>query len=315
MPLSDQQAAAREQAIGSSEVAALFNCHPHLSRFELWHRKAGNLPAPPSSRWATWGNVLEPAIAKAIAAEQGWEFRKVRRYIRHPRVRGMGCSLDYEVKATAREVAADAGEIGILEVKNVDRFIFNRWPDGAAPLHFELQLQHQLACAGRRNWAALGALVGGNSPLVLTYRRHAGAIVKIEREIAAFWQSIEARVEPQPDFERDYLTVAQLYGTAKEGSIRDFRGDQQLSALCAQYAEAQLSEKKTKTEKGAIKAQILEHIRDTETAITDGFKVCASEVPGGPVAASERKAYRSFRVLTLGGVEYGARDDATQNGS
>ena len=176
-------------------------------------------------------------------------------------------------------------------------------------------MQHQLACLPRRTWAALGVLIGGNTPLVLTYHRHVGAIARIEREVTLFWRSIKDGAAPEPDFERDYLTVAQLYGTAKEGSIRDFRGDRQLATLCAQYAEAQLSEKTTKATKGAIKARILERIRDTETAITDGFKVCASEVPGGPVAASERAGYRSFRVLTLGGFEYGNRTDATQNGS
>lgn len=311
MPLSEQQAAARANAIGASEVAALFNCHPHLSRFELWHRKAGNLPEAQGGKWAPWGDLLEPVIAKAIAREQGWAVRKVRRYCPHPWLIGMGCSPDFEVS----ESQAVPAFSGLLEIKNVDRMVYHRWPDGAAPLHFELQVQHQLACLPRRTWAALGVLVGGNTPLVLTYHRHAGAIKRIEIEVSRFWQSVQAGTAPEPDFERDYLTVAQLYGTATEGSIRDFRGDKQLAALCADYAQAQLDEKATKAKKGAAKARILEHIRDTETAITDGFKVCASEVPGGPVAASERAGYRSFRVLTLRGVEYGNGTDATENGS
>jgi putative phage-type endonuclease len=294
MPLSDQQAEARKGALGASEVPALFNEHPHLTRWELWQRKAGALPEPDAeSLPALWGNELEPAIARGIAKQEGWRIRKVHRAVAHPTIARFGASLDYEILATPTAV---------LEIKNVDRFVFSRWPDGKPPLAFELQVQAQLACA-RRGRGVLGVLVGGNTPLVLTYERHPGAIARIEREVVAFWQSIDAGQAPEPDFELDYEAVAVLYGQATPGSIKDFRGDHQLAALCADYRDAAAARKDGEQRAREAKAKILMHIRDTETAITDGFKVSASVVPAGFVEGYQRKEYRAFAVRSIGGGE------------
>lgn len=302
MPLSDEQRAGRAGILGASEVPALFNASPHLSRWELWQRKAGNLPDEHDAGLpAMWGDLLEPVIAKGIARDQGWRIRKVKRHIPHPTVQRFGASLDYE--ACDPDVDYKHGWPAALEIKNVDRFVYARWPDGAPPLHFQLQVQAQLACAVGKERSYLGVLIGGNTPLVLTYWRHPGAIGKIEREVAAFWQSIDADEPPDIDFERDYQAVAQLYNNAAPDSIRDFRGDHQLAALCAEYAIAQKAEKASVTAKGALKARILEHIRDTETAIADGFKVCASEIPPCTIETYQRESYRSFRVIQIGGKE------------
>src|SRR6185437_11795560 len=53
----------RKRHVGGSEVAALFGEHPHLTKFELWHRKAGSLPDPDLSdnERVFWGQTLEPA--------------------------------------------------------------------------------------------------------------------------------------------------------------------------------------------------------------------------------------------------------------
>lgn len=91
----------RRRHVGGSEVAALFGEHPHLTKFELWHRKAGSLPDPDltDNERVFWGQTLEPAIAMGVAKVTGWNIRKVRRYIAHPTVPGFGGSLDYEVVA------------------------------------------------------------------------------------------------------------------------------------------------------------------------------------------------------------------------
>jgi predicted phage-related endonuclease len=44
-PLIDE-AKFRAEHVGASEVAALFDCSPYLTCFELWHRKAGNISTP-----------------------------------------------------------------------------------------------------------------------------------------------------------------------------------------------------------------------------------------------------------------------------
>jgi predicted phage-related endonuclease len=45
-PANLDEAKFRASHVGASEAAALFDCSPYLTRFELWHRKAGNIATP-----------------------------------------------------------------------------------------------------------------------------------------------------------------------------------------------------------------------------------------------------------------------------
>jgi hypothetical protein len=281
----------RRRHIGSSEVAALFGLGERRTRFELWHQKAGNIPEPDVSESdrVFWGTVLRPAIAQGIAERQGWRIRKGYRYIEHPSVRGMGASLDFEIYGHPRGAAP-------LGIKNVDWMIAKDWPEGLPPLRFELQVQHQLACLPGHPWAALGVLVGGNSSRVFEYDRDPAAIARIEREVAAFWRSIEENQPPKPDFERDLPTLEALYDTPRPGSVLDLRGNHRLEAICAEYESARVDEAVAQGRKRAAKAAILSLIRDTETVYCEGFKILAAERSGGEVSY-HRKPYRDFRIF------------------
>ncbi|HKI00739.1 MAG TPA: YqaJ viral recombinase family protein [Thermoanaerobaculia bacterium] len=295
--LSAERIDIRSRNVGSSEVAALFGLDERRTLFELWHQKAGQIPEPDASESERgfWGTVLEPAIAQGIAERRGWKIRKVRRYVEHPAVPGMGASLDFEIYAHPRGAAP-------LEIKNVDWTVAQDWPEGLPPLRFELQVQHRLACLPSRPWAALGVLIGGHQPEVFEYDRHPGAIARIEREVAAFWRSIEENRPPEPDFERDLPALEILYGTPRPGTVLDLRGDRRLEALCAQYESARVDKAVAEGRKRAAKAGILSVIRDAETAYCEGFKILAPARPGGEVSF-HRKPCRDFRVFVRGSRE------------
>jgi putative phage-type endonuclease len=279
----------RRRHIGSSEVASLFGLDERRTLFELWHQKAGNLPEPEmEDERVFWGTVLGPAIGQGIAEREGWTIRKVRRYIEHPHVAGMGASLDYEIFGNPRGA-------GTLEIKNVDRLVARDWPDGLPPFRFELQVQHQLACLPNRAWATLGVLIGGNSLKIFEYERHPGAIARIERAVEAFWKSIAENRPPEPDFDRDLPTLEALYGSAAPGSVRDLRGHRRLERLCADYERAREDETAAERRKRTAKGAILSIIEDTETVFCEGFKILAPERSGGDVSY-QRKPYRDFRI-------------------
>jgi predicted phage-related endonuclease len=49
----------RSTHVGASECAALFDCSPYVTRFELWHRRKGNVASPDLSdneraEWGLW---------------------------------------------------------------------------------------------------------------------------------------------------------------------------------------------------------------------------------------------------------------------
>jgi len=284
----------RGRHVGSSEAAALFNLSPYVTRLELYLRKRGELPERDLSanEAVRWGQYLEPAVGQGVADRMGWTVRKVHRYHTHPEVAGMGCSLDFEVVSHERGA-------GILEVKTVDRLAFRGWEDGRPPIHYELQLQHQLACTGRL-WGAIGVLIGGNELRVVPYERHEGAIRRIEREVPAFWREVLEGRPPKPDYASDLRTLTALYRHATRGSFLDLRGSSRVRELCARYVAACDAERTARRQRDSAKAELVELIGSAETTWADGYRISARTVAGGPVAYV-REPYRGFRITRFGG--------------
>jgi YqaJ-like viral recombinase domain len=279
----------RRRHVGSSEAAALFNLSPHTTRLELYLRKRGELaePALTGNERVLWGLALEAAIGEATGERMGWTVRKVRRYVVHPGVAGMGCSLDFEIVNHPRGT-------GVLEIKTVDRLAFRDWPDGRPPIHYELQLQHQLACS-RRGWGAIGVLIGGNELRVFPYDRHPGAIDRLEREVEIFWREVLEGRPPRPDYRADLATLSALYRHANPGSFLDLRHDARVGRLCQEYTAAAAAEHAARERREAARAELLHLIGDAETVWADGYRISACTVEGGPVEYV-RDAYRSLRV-------------------
>lgn len=281
--------ALRAQHVGASEIGALFGDSPHVTHFELWHRKAGNLPEPDlsSNDRVFWGQTLEPAVAAGVAAKTGWHIQKVRRYITHPAVEGMGASLDYEV------VAHERGP-GVLEIKTVDGLQYRNWPDGEPPLHYLLQLQHQLAVTGRA-WGAIAALIGGNRLEIFEVERRPRTIAAIEAAVADFWRRVRAGETPKPDFSQDGDALAALFRDAAPGTVVDLSSSNRLADLLSRRETAAREKKSAEDALDAINAEVLSLIGDAEVALCGDWKVTAKTVPGGHVEY-ERKPYRSLRV-------------------
>lgn len=304
----------RRQNIGSSEVASLFSAelaaageHTYRTRYETWHIKAGLIEesSPSQGEGAEdddpvfWGTVLEPAIAEGFARLRGLKIRRLGegRYRQHAKVRGMASTGDYEI------VGVRGRGPGLLEVKNVSWQSYRReWAvgeDGAVrpPLRYLLQVEHQLACFNR-SWGVLVPLVGGSKLAPVEVERHEGTIAKIEGEVSRFWDSIDRREPPPPDWEADADTVAQLFRAVDAGKV--LRIDElEVAQLCEQYLAAGDLEKVGKAQKGAAKAQLLSRIGDASQALVGGgaFKVWAKEVAGGTLIPERvTEAYRGFRI-------------------
>jgi putative phage-type endonuclease len=273
----------RRRYIGSSEIASLFGLG-RVSRFELWHRKAGNLPEEDISGLdrVFWGTTLEPAIAKGAAEREEWSIRKAGFFV-HPSIPGMACHPDYEIE-----------DVGLLEVKNVDALIFREWADEIPP-HIELQLQHQLACTGR-TWGAFAILVGGNQLHVIRREARPVTMRKLGEAVIEFWESIEAGREPEPEWECDLPTLSKLYGHAEAGKVLDLRDHSQANALAAEYCAARDAEKAAKARREAIKAHLLPIIGNAErVTLRDGYSISAKSIAGGHVEF-DREPHRDFRI-------------------
>lgn len=279
---------ARRMTVGGSEVAALFGLSPHLTRFQLWHIKAGNLPPPDLSDndRVFWGAILEPAIAAGVAAKKSWDVLKWTRWLKSERCAGLSASLDYVINDTAR------GK-GALEIKTVDGLQFRAWEDGEPPMAYMLQLQAQLAVTGW-DWGAIAVLIGGNDLRIFEHERHDATIRKIEAEVAAFWQSIRDSKEPAIDFNADADAIKELHRDI-DGETRDFSDSNRLPVLCGEYKAAGADESAAKARKEAAHAEILSLIGKTGLATTKGWRIKSTTVAGGPVCYV-REPYRRMTI-------------------
>ena len=289
IPIRDEQHwhDLRRDHVGGSEVAALFGEHAQLTEWELWHIKAGRIPAPDLSdnERVLWGSLIEPAVAQGVTAIKGWNVRKVRRYLSSNMVDGFGGTPDYEI------VTHERGR-GILEIKTTDRLIFRDWGD-EPPLGYLLQLQSYMDLAGA-TWGAIAVLVGGNDLKIFTYDYRPKTSSMIRAAVADFWKSIKALQEPPLNFERDGAALAKLYERS-DGRRHDLTGNNRLPELLVAYKEAGATEKAGERAKDAAKAEIMSIIEDREVCTVAGWKITAKTVPETPISFT-RKPYRTFTV-------------------
>jgi predicted phage-related endonuclease len=157
--LSDAQF--RASVVGASEVAALFDCSPYLTRFELFHRKKGNIATPefnalhdgtPDDERIYWGVRLEAAIIEAAKERYGYTDRE--QVDRLTNGNGLGGHPDRRV------ICPERGP-GILEIKTADWLVRKAWGD-EPPTNYLIQSQAYQGLDGVQ-WGDVLVLVGARS--------------------------------------------------------------------------------------------------------------------------------------------------------
>ena len=274
--------------ITSTDVAALFGLSPYTTKFELWHRKQrSEIVEFTENKRMKWGTALQDTIAAQIAKDKGWEIRRMTEYIRDEDIRA-GASFDFAI-----------GEDGLLEIKNVDGRIYrDNWVEDdngniQAPPHIEIQVQHQLLVSGRQ-YAYIGALVGGNDEKLIYRKRDEVVIAAIRKEVDLFWKSIDSNTPPEPNFVDDAAFISKLYGYAEPNKVLDVRGGEEFEKIMLLYKKYSEEEKQAKEAKDAVKAEILTRIGDAEKVTGDSFTISAGIVASAEISYT-RSAYRMFK--------------------
>lgn len=298
----------RTKDITSTEIAGLFGFSPYTTEFEIWHtKKAGTIVEIAGNERMKWGTALQDAIAAEIAKEQGWTIRRMDEYMRDTDLRA-GASFDFSIESLGGITNNQLDELkdngitvrkGLLEIKNVDSLAFrDGWTEDdagniEAPLHIEIQVQHQLMVSGRA-FAYLGALVGGNRLVLIKRDRNEAVINSIKQKIQAFWASIESNTPPKPNFERDAKFISSLYNYADPGKLLDVRENEDFMNLAREHKRLGDIAKDAETKRDGLKAQMLMVIGDAEKIEGGEFSISAGII-GECEVAYTRKAYRNFK--------------------
>lgn len=286
---------ARKQDVTSTDMAALLGLSKFKSRFALWHEKKSGIVANEfvENERTKWGKRLQNTIASGICQDEAWEGTDLGLfYIRDESLR-MACSLDVNVECPVR------GH-GLLEVKNVGLDAFSAsWTEDNAPAYYEVQLMMELHLARRAGidvtWGAIGALVGGNKP-VLYFRDYDAEIgAMFDEEVAKFWASIEAGEEPKADYSIDGPVLEKIRGAVQEKNTIDVSTNNRVYELVDKYKEGSALEKQGKDMKDEAKTEILDIIGTADRAIFNGGTISAGMVAACEVSYT-REPYRNFRV-------------------
>ena len=299
--ITDEQAwlDARARDLTSTEVAALYDLSPYTSRFELWHRKRLTMAeAKPDTERMKWGRRLEAAIAAGVAEDNGWTAQPRKIYQRVPELR-LGASFDWEAQRD--------GQLGLMEIKNVDRRIFDdQWNEIGdqieAPPHIELQLQVQLLVSGL-SWGAIIPLIGGNSARVLVRQPDPQVAASITQKVSEFWASIDAGVEPKADYAKDAEFIRTHLRNGSSGEI--IKASEEMETDMEMLRDAQLRLSAAEEAVDALKAKLLYAAQSAGKVvgrcgtISCGYqeavppKFITPDMVGQPIGG--RKGYRSFR--------------------
>lgn len=216
--------AERNTGIGGSDAASVMGCNPWKSLFALWAQKTGMAPSDePESEAAEWGKRLEPVIAakysevtKREVTLYGAELPKL---IRHRSIPFMLGSLDADVRD--RERHADHGD-GILEIKTTGIHRADDWEE-AAPLYYQVQVQHYLAVTDRL-WASFAVLIGGQRFKWYDVERNDTFIAALEERCRWFWGMVERNEAPEPDGHPSTAAALKTLYPADSGETVDLGG-------------------------------------------------------------------------------------------
>lgn len=283
----------KSEDVSSTEIAALFNMSPYITKYELWHiKKDKKIIELEDNDRMKWGRRLEDSIARGFAEDNGLVIRKIEEYRRHHYMRRMGASFDYEI-IDIKEIKNPNGNIiynkyqqswltygnGLLEIKKVDSLIYrDQWEAEEAPAHIEFQVQHQMEVSGHK-WCAVVPLVGGNELKDFIRLRDEKIGAALVNAINDFLRSLLENNEPKPDYARDAEFIISMYKKAgKEVFIPGGQQEDIFDDLCNKYEEARVSEANASDIKKIIKAQLLEMAKDAGQAISSQYKANLGEV-------------------------------------
>lgn len=278
--------AARAKVVGGSEIAALFDCQPDyaMSRYALWHVKAGLAPPPEvSGDRPAWGVRLEAVIAEAAAEQEGWKIHKGGHVV-DPECAGLGATLDYVIDSGAWH---DEDGPGPLECKNVDWMAHrSKWTKAEPPLHILLQHQTQLAVTGYA-WGAIAALVGGNQLEIYRYMARPKLIAEIRRRVTEFWQSIaENRPPPIDGSDSASAVLRALYAEAQPEPI-DLSASNEWPEAAAQFLAAQAARKTADANYNLARNRVESLIDGHTEAFGCGYRASVAVSPARPDRPAE----------------------------
>lgn len=264
-PNTPEWDALRVDALGGSEIAAVVGLSPWVSRFALWHRKAGTIGKQEVNQSMDWGSRVEPVIV-AKWCEDNPDHKPVKG--------GTYRSNAHSWKiANPDHLTTDS----LLEVKTVDKYAAVEWGKAGTaeiPPYYNCQVQWYMDVLGLP-LAHMAVLIGGNDYRVYEIPYSPEDAGWLHREGEAFWQSVQAGEAPAIDgSDSTYQAIRELHPEI-DGT------DVELDAnLWAEYCARESQAKDADERFGAVKGELMTALGSARRGLVLGKPVVRREARG-----------------------------------
>jgi putative phage-type endonuclease len=178
----------RKQYVTASDVAAVLGENPYSTRDEIKAEKRGaprKVVDRDSRVRMALGTNCEDGIARTAADEFGWNLRKVGVLIPDAVEPRLAATPDYEWDSPCGRANC---QVKLTRAYHRGK---SGWGVKGPPIHYQIQVQAEMACTGLQHSVLLVCHAGELSLRSYYVARHDGVIAKIRREVARFWQELE----------------------------------------------------------------------------------------------------------------------------
>ena len=262
----------RASGIGGSDAPVLCGVARWRSPFQLWVEKtramAGDFEEDEEDNdLLLWGTLMEPQILKQFGKKTGRIITRPKELIRHPDLDWLIAHLDGKQKDKALG-------IGVVEGKNVSRYVSERWED-EVPVEVQVQTQHYLAATGLPYATAVG-LVGGHKLIWKDIERNDKFIEALLEREENFWMRVLADNPPTATAADHNFLNTLVKPVEKKIIIFDGSGgdlDLELAGILNEIEKQKAVMKPLDEEKKRVEAEIKQMIGDAEEAHTPAGQV------------------------------------------
>lgn len=212
----------RRSGLGASDVAVALGVSPYRSQWQLWAEKTGIAePEDLSGNAAVQiGVALEGLVLDLYSRQSG---RVVERWPQYEIVRDVTRPWLFCTPDATQDYECG----GLVEIKTAGNFAAAEWDEGP-PLHYECQLQTQLAVTGYTSGTIAVLFTGSRELRWYDRERDDRFIAAMLPRLEEFWQLVEKRIPPPVDgsmatanalarlYPQDYGETVQLPAAADE---------------------------------------------------------------------------------------------------
>lgn len=183
--------AARREGIGGSDAPVIVGLSPWQSPAGLYAERLGLVRPQEQTEAMELGLLLEPVIRTLYEQRTG-------RQVLGPRPWLIRRSTEHPFMAYSPDgsIVDDRRGRGVFQAKTCSAFVGQQWDEDEPPLHYLVQLQHEIAVEGA-SWGVLAVLIGGQRFRYFDCERHDRLIAGLVRAESEFWDRL-ARQDPPP---------------------------------------------------------------------------------------------------------------------